>query len=85
MATYFDLNIDTILEHWSVAHALRELIANAIDETILTKAADFQISKESGTCTIRDYGRGLQYKHFVQNESTEKLENKLVIQYFKKS
>jgi hypothetical protein len=32
----FDLNIDKILENWEVFHAVRELIANAIDEQILT-------------------------------------------------
>jgi hypothetical protein len=28
----FDLNIERVLEHWTVAHALREIIANALDE-----------------------------------------------------
>jgi hypothetical protein len=28
----FDLNIERVLENWTVAHALREVIANALDE-----------------------------------------------------
>jgi hypothetical protein len=28
----FDLNIERVLENWTVAHALREVIANAPDE-----------------------------------------------------
>jgi len=32
----FDLNIEKILEDWEVYHAIREVIANAIDEEILT-------------------------------------------------
>jgi len=29
---YFDLNIQRVLEHWTVSEALREIIANALDE-----------------------------------------------------
>jgi hypothetical protein len=32
----FDLNIEKILEGWQVCHAIRELIANALDEQALT-------------------------------------------------
>ena len=32
----FDLNIENILENWEVYHAIREIIANALDEQILT-------------------------------------------------
>jgi hypothetical protein len=32
----FDLNIERVLENWTVAHALREVIANALDEQALT-------------------------------------------------
>jgi hypothetical protein len=28
----FDLNIDKILENWEPKHAVREIIANALDE-----------------------------------------------------
>lgn len=33
----FDLNIEKILENWEVYHAIREIIANALDEQILTE------------------------------------------------
>jgi hypothetical protein len=39
----FDLNIDKILENWEVFHAVRELIANAIDEQILTNTHRSQL------------------------------------------
>jgi hypothetical protein len=35
-ARLFDLNIEKILESWESAHAVRELIANAIDEQQLS-------------------------------------------------
>ncbi|GEM_PF-6446736 len=28
----FDLNIEKVLEHWTIPFAIRELIANALDE-----------------------------------------------------
>ena len=40
---YFDLNIEQVLEHWEVYHAVREIIANALDETILTNSPDIDI------------------------------------------
>jgi len=36
----FDLNIEKVLEHWTVPFAIRELIANALDEQALTGTAD---------------------------------------------
>lgn len=72
----FDLNIEKILESWNNTHAIRELISNALDEQILTKTADVAIYKETdGTWIIRDFGRGLRYEHFTQNENPEKLKN----------
>lgn len=69
-----DLNIDKVLESWEPAHAIRELIANAIDEQILTDTADIEIEKiRDGVWTVRDYGRGLNCEHFVQSENPEKL------------
>ncbi len=35
----FDLNIERVLKDWTVAHAVREVIANALDEQILTNTA----------------------------------------------
>lgn len=71
----FDLNIEKILEAWSTAHAIRELIANALDEQVLTATKDVVIEKSNDTWIIRDFGRGLRYEHFTQNESAEKLKN----------
>lgn len=36
----FDLNIEEVLEHWGVSEAIRELIANALDEQTLTGTAE---------------------------------------------
>lgn len=70
---YFDLNIEQVLENWEIYHAVREIIANALDETILTKAPPVDIFKDDiGLWHIRDFGRGLNYQHFSQNESVEK-------------
>ncbi len=69
----FDLNIEKILEAWDSAHAVRELIANALDEQTLSDTRDIDIEKREGAWTIRDFGRGLRYEHFTQNENPEKL------------
>lgn len=70
----FDLNIEKVLEHWGVEHALREIIANAIDEQILTQSKFIKIFQDNESrLHIKDYGRGIEYKHFVQNENEEKL------------
>lgn len=79
----FDLNIEKILEDWKVYHAIREVIANAIDEQILTHTQSIKIWKDSkGKWHIRDFGRGLRYEHLTQNENKEKLENPKVIGKF---
>lgn len=70
---YFDLNIEQVLENWEVYHAVREIIANALDETILTNTLSVDIFKdENGYWHIKDFGRGLNYQHFSQNENEEK-------------
>jgi hypothetical protein len=70
----FDLNIETVLEHWEVEHGLREIIANALDECRLSRTAPIDILKdERGRWHIRDYGRGIQIKHFTLNENVEKM------------
>lgn len=66
-ARAFDLNIERVLEHWGVVHALREVIANALDEAALTRSPDPAIaSDEQGTWHIRDWGRGLRYEHLTR-------------------
>lgn len=77
----FDLNIEKILEGWELRHAIREVLANALDEQALTSSAEIRISKDSkGVWHVRDYGRGLRYEHLTQNENKEKLrhESKVV-------
>ena len=70
----FDLNIEEILDNWEVHHAVREIIANALDEQILSKTAPIQISKDaSNNWHIRDFGRGIKIEHFTLNENQEKL------------
>jgi hypothetical protein len=78
----FDLNIEKILENWETSHAIRELIANALDEQLLTNTQEVEIYKNDDSWLIRDFGRGLQYTHLTQNENQEKLENKSVIGKF---
>ena len=70
----FDLNIERVLEHWTVPHAVREVLANALDEQALTGTLDPAITRApDGTWHIRDYGRGIRYQHLTQKENTEKL------------
>lgn len=78
----FDLNIGKILEDWEVYHAIREIIANALDEQILTGTPEIQIFKTDNTWCIRDFGRGLNYHHLMQNENPEKTSNDKVIGRF---
>ncbi len=72
----FDLNIERVLEHWEVAHALREVIANALDEAGLSGTADPSIFKdEQNIWHVKDVGRGLHYTHLTQKENKEKLQH----------
>lgn len=72
----FDLNIEKILEGWEPCHGVREIIANALDEQVLTGTKDVEISKDQKfVWHIRDFGRGLRYEHLTQNENQEKLSN----------
>lgn len=79
----FDLNIEKILENWDAKHAVREIIANAIDEQKLTNTKEIEIFKDSSAWWhIRDYGRGLKYEHFTQKENDEKLNHEGIIGKF---
>ena len=78
----FDLNIERVLEHWTVAHAIREIIANALDEHVLTGTAIPEIRKVDGVWHITDFGRGLRREHLTQNENREKLRSDRVIGKF---
>lgn len=79
----FDLNIEKILENWENYHAIREIIANALDEQIITGTKNIEIEQTSdGWWHIIDYGRGLNYHHLTQNENEEKLSNDKLIGRF---
>jgi len=79
----FDLNVEKVLEHWSVAFAIRELIANALDEQALTGTRDPGIFKDdAGYWHIADAGRGIRYEHLTQNENAEKRSHPGVIGQF---
>lgn len=73
---YFDLNIGEILKaSWEPRHAVREIIANALDEQALTGTSDVVISETPAGWLVRDQDRGLRYEHLRQNEDVEKLTN----------
>lgn len=73
-ARLFDLNMEKVLEDWEVYHAIREVIANALDEKLLTMTKEIEIFKDKQSkWHIRDFGRGLKYEHLTQNECKEKL------------
>jgi hypothetical protein len=75
-ARNFDLNIEKILEGWEAKHAIREVIANALDEQALSDTPDVRIAmNSSGNWHIRDFGRGIRYEYLTQNENPEKLKN----------
>lgn len=79
----FDLNIEKILENWEIYDAVREVIANAIDEEVLTATSPIRIFKDDdGKWHVRDFGRGLKYEHLTQKENEEKLTNPHVIGKF---
>ncbi len=82
MERYFDLNTETVLEHWSVAQAVRELLANALDEHLLGYGPEPEILDGCDTWRIHDFGRGLRHEHLTQNENPEKLASDAVIGRF---
>lgn len=68
----FDLNVEKILDHWGTPEAVREVIANALDEQALTGTAEPRIVKRRDGWHVTDFGRGLHYQHLTQNENPEK-------------
>jgi hypothetical protein len=79
----FDLNIEKVLEHWTMPFAIRELIANALDEQALTGTSEPVIFKDDdGRWHVADDGRGVRYEHLTQNENEEKRRNPHVIGQF---
>ena len=70
----FDLNMEEVLENWEVFHAIREIIANALDEQLMTDTQKIEIYQTDIGWGVRDFGRGIQIEHFTQNENPEKYE-----------
>ncbi len=62
MMREFDLNIERVLENWAVAHALREVIANALDEQALTGTREPKIFRDGEGCIV--------IEHQLQNHLT---------------
>lgn len=73
-----DLNIKNILTNWNVSDALRELIANAFDESVLSNTKEPIISFDNGKLVIRDFGSGINEEHFIQNENESKKANNVI-------
>jgi len=82
MKKMFDLNTEKILTNWGVSEAVRELIANALDEQKITSSKQIEVKKYDGYWKIRDYGRGLKESSLTQNESQEKLSRRDLIGKF---
>ncbi|MCG2712306.1 MAG: ATP-binding protein [Candidatus Omnitrophica bacterium] len=79
----FDLNIEEVLEDWEIYHAIREVIANALDEQLLTQTKNIEIFQdEQNSWHVRDFGRGLKYEHLTQKENEEKLRHPNLIGKF---
>lgn len=80
----FDLNIQNILHDWSVSDAIREIIANAIDEANLTATQSPKVdyNEVNKVLTISDFGRGIRIENFSQNENNEKTNSKQMIGKF---
>ena len=51
----FDLNIEKVLESWSVGDAVREFIANALDEHHITGTATPEISGLAPAGSFADF------------------------------
>lgn len=82
MPDYFDLNIEDVLDNWPVEFAIREIVANALDEMHMTATDQPTIAMNDGGWIIRDYGRGLSHEHLTQRENPEKLGHAHVIGQF---
>lgn len=65
----FDLNISNAKAGWNVATAVKEILADCLEEQQITKSSEVEIFKsEDGAWHIRDYGRGMKYTHLARSE-----------------
>ena len=82
----FDLNIDRILENWECKHALREIIANSLDQfiNILKKLDELSEKAHDDQCTgtnpryplIEEIKEILEKRELTKNELLTILEEK---------
>ena len=42
----FDLNMEEVLENWEPFHAIREVIANALDEQLISNTDEIEIFED---------------------------------------
>jgi len=72
-----DLNIGTqYLDNWTTSSAVRELIANAIDEHTLKKiSTPIEIKQGNNKCEIIDCGSGITKSSFVEQTNSNKSTN----------
>jgi hypothetical protein len=75
----FDLNIGEFLDAWTPADAVREILANALDESLLTDTAPPTVERVTDGWVIRDQGRGLEANHLRQTENDEKTTSALPV------
>jgi len=76
----FDLNIQEFLESWTMRDAVREILANALDEALLSRSRTPETERVGpDTWEIRDWGRGLRPEHFAQAENEEKGDTQLPV------
>jgi hypothetical protein len=79
-----DLNIGkSCLDNWEICHAIRELIANAVDEHIHCDIKKtIEIIQDNNNFQIIDFGRGLQQRDFIQQTNKSKItDNKYIGQF----
>lgn len=82
---YLDLNIKEILENWEVWHAIREMVANSLDEHKMHKINKdiiFNYDNNQKQIEIMDFGSGIKSEHFIQTENKAKLDRDDVIGRF---
>lgn len=79
---YFDLNTEKVLDTWAISSAIREVIANAVDEMHMSGSEEPTITVEGDEWVIRDYGRGLHTDHLTQNQNPAKANHPNVIGQF---
>lgn len=70
------IKIEKDLENWEIHHALREIIANALDEQSQTDTQDIDIFQDKkGNWHIKDFGRGIKPEDFNQKMDGRKKSN----------